>query len=1382
MNEREHEEPVERKKDAPPEKSGRKKRRLLRLAAWSAAGTLGLLLAAGGGGLLFLRSSAGEAWLTRTVNEALHTLPGGLGAEIGSLHGPLPSRILLSKIALHDEQGTWLEADKAELRMDWSSLPRTLTVAELSLENPRLLRLPETTASDTTETAPPMTVSQVHDTVKHLFAEWPDWLPAFRVNSLNIRRATLEETALGIFLQATLEASASLGKDGASCSLTLSRDDVVCTPATVQASLSSELNLDLNAEGSDLGLLSLLPNEAGKALAGTFTLSGKGDATLVSTTLSAEVRESDTQNLVLSTSAKAGFGLTEENALSMLRSALVTLESGPASDRLWAQAGQKNGSLRASISALPMQDVPTGLEISTSLALADMDWTDPALSAVFGRSCTLTGSGSASLSEEKGLSADLKELTLKAEHLQALVRGALHLPDGTLLSASSDMNLHAECSFENTGALIPEFSGTARMTGDISGPLSALNSTVSLSGSRLRIAGTLLEKAKAELSVPQADIPRLLEEIPRVAENMRRSLLAGETEKSTDSPNAAPSSDKLDSPQLPLLTGRARAELLINGQKTGLDTLWTLEENIENLEKKLRVSLDKLDMHLEDNSVTGSLAATLSPAVSPGKTDTVAAWLGLTPPALDGTLKISVPHWAPEARVSGLRISGAPLSMELSLSSAKTQTLKSRGKLADLRIRSPQERLSLSGLNTDIDIRDLWGRPAVHLSAGLEKLRSSSLSLNGLALTAEGGQNGIRASLQSRGDIRCDTSVRWKPGEYTLEKLETEVVPAFLGLSGDTPVGIRLTAPASVRRRGDTLSLPALSMALLPSGTAAVSGSWSPKKLSLNAGVHELDLASFQTFSQEIPSGTLDFEASAAGTLSRPTGNFKLNLKNVKLPGSSLPPVDAELTGRLGISGKRRTLALMLSLPEATRQALGITACDMQASIPFTSPARGVSMPDFRGPLRGDMLLSGELGQIWKLVPLADQRLSGRVDLNASLAGTLSAPELTLHASLDNGRFADLAQGVELRDIRVRVDGDKINVARKSGSRLTLEFSAGDSRKGSVTLNGWFNPANGRLSVNGNIDHLSPLRRQDVTIMLSGTLGVDGSMDDPEVRADITVDKGQIQLADLPGGDIVTLPIEAPGSRAAPPPAPMKGTLNVHVRIPNQFFIRGYGLECEWKGDIRARGPLARPGIIGNIQAVRGGLDVLGKHFKLSEGRISFDGGWPVSPMLNIIMEYTASNITADVTVSGSATKPEISLSSQPTMPQDEIISQIMFGQSAGTLSHVQAIQLAAGAAQLAGLGGPDVMGFGRKLLGLDVFKLNSESTSSDDGNSDMSKTSLEMGTYVLDNVYVGVEQGIGRESETDAVVEIELTPSLEAQAKASSNRTEFGLEWKKNY
>ena len=226
--------------------------------------------------------------------------------------------------------------------------------------------------------------------------------------------------------------------------------------------------------------------------------------------------------------------------------------------------------------------------------------------------------------------------------------------------------------------------------------------------------------------------------------------------------------------------------------------------------------------------------------------------------------------------------------------------------------------------------------------------------------------------------------------------------------------------------------------------------------------------------------------------------------------------------------------------------------------------------------------------------------------------------------------------------------------------------------------------------------------------------------------------------------------------------------------------IRGYGLECEWKGDIRLRGPLTRPGVTGGMQAVRGTLDILGRRFKLSEGEITFDGGWPVSPVLNVVMAYSSSDVTADITLSGTASRPEILLSSEPELPKDEILSRIMFGKEANSLSHVQALQLAAGAAELAGFGGGGVMDLGRRIFGLDVLKFNSDNDGTND--SDTSRTSLEMGTYVRDNVYVGVEQGLGKESETDAVVEIELFPGVEAQAKTSSTRTEVGLEWKKNY
>ena len=133
--------------------SGTRLRRLLRAGALGLAGIVGLAAVTGAGTLFFLRSDMGEAWLTRTVNGAMMKLPSGMSAHVDSVSGPVPSRILLTGITLSDEQGLWLKAAKAELRLDWSALPQALVVAELSLDDPGLLRLPELLPSE--EDTPP---------------------------------------------------------------------------------------------------------------------------------------------------------------------------------------------------------------------------------------------------------------------------------------------------------------------------------------------------------------------------------------------------------------------------------------------------------------------------------------------------------------------------------------------------------------------------------------------------------------------------------------------------------------------------------------------------------------------------------------------------------------------------------------------------------------------------------------------------------------------------------------------------------------------------------------------------------------------------------------------------------------------------------------------------------------------------------------------------------------------------------------------------------------------------------------------------------------------------------------------------------------------------
>src|SRR3546814_19740181 len=56
--------------------------------------------------------------------------------------------------------------------------------------------------------------------------------------------------------------------------------------------------------------------------------------------------------------------------------------------------------------------------------------------------------------------------------------------------------------------------------------------------------------------------------------------------------------------------------------------------------------------------------------------------------------------------------------------------------------------------------------------------------------------------------------------------------------------------------------------------------------------------------------------------------------------------------------------------------------------------------------------------------------------------------------------------------------------------------------------------------------------------------------------------------------------------------------------------------------------------------------------------------------------------------ISGRAQNPQIAFTSTPSLPQDEVMSRILFGESVTNLSATQAIQLAASLNSLRGGGG----------------------------------------------------------------------------------------------
>lgn len=143
--------------------------------------------------------------------------------------------------------------------------------------------------------------------------------------------------------------------------------------------------------------------------------------------------------------------------------------------------------------------------------------------------------------------------------------------------------------------------------------------------------------------------------------------------------------------------------------------------------------------------------------------------------------------------------------------------------------------------------------------------------------------------------------------------------------------------------------------------------------------------------------------------------------------------------------------------------------------------------------------------------------------------------------------------------------------------------------------------------------------------------------------------------------------------------------------------------------------------------------------------------------------------------VTGEAQTPNISLTSSPPLPEDEILARTLFGQSVSQLSPMQALRIARLLAYLSGqrTAGFDPIGKMRQAIGLDTL-----SVSMDDNKG----ATLSAGKYINDHVYIGVYQGVTPESSA-VRVEIDVTDKIEIETLTGvAGESSLGVNWKHDY
>ena len=387
-------------------------------------------------------------------------------------------------------------------------------------------------------------------------------------------------------------------------------------------------------------------------------------------------------------------------------------------------------------------------------------------------------------------------------------------------------------------------------------------------------------------------------------------------------------------------------------------------------------------------------------------------------------------------------------------------------------------------------------------------------------------------------------------------------------------------------------------------------------------------------------------------------------------------------------------------------------------------------------PMSGEVVVNGQIQPIWDVFFGGERTLAGQVDGRAILNGTMNAPLITGRLNLAQGRFRDNGTGLVLNDVTLASRFDDTTA-------LIQTFTATDGAGGTVSGDGRIGLRQG----SGSSFQLALARFRIIdndiaqgraTGPLTVTRGADGNI---QLAGQMAIDEARIEAnPPVPSGVTTMDVVEI--NRAGGDPAgsdevtthrgPQIG-LDIRLRSTgNAVRVVGRGLNVYLSVNARVRGTVARPALSGTARIVRGDYDFAGKRFVFDDrGSVALSTD-PARIRLNLAAVREDPALAATIRVTGTAALPVIVLTSTPQLPQDEILSQVLFGRSASQLSPFEAAQLAAGVASLAGGGGFDVIGNLRELAGLDRLSFSGEA----------SALTVSGGRYITDDVYLEIIGG----------------------------------------
>jgi len=281
------------------------------------------------------------------------------------------------------------------------------------------------------------------------------------------------------------------------------------------------------------------------------------------------------------------------------------------------------------------------------------------------------------------------------------------------------------------------------------------------------------------------------------------------------------------------------------------------------------------------------------------------------------------------------------------------------------------------------------------------------------------------------------------------------------------------------------------------------------------------------------------------------------------------------------------------------------------------------------------------------------ERSSGRLELLGTARGAPADPQIVGTATLVDAGFRVRGQPLELRGLKGKLDF--------SESRILWSDLSGQANDGRIASRGdvrWRRFRAEQLEVAVQLEQVSVRLIEDAPFAASGELTVSGRPGSFRLAGDLDVQRLRYRRAF--GFDTLL----ARANRSSVPGEAPSEWLQLDVALHlKDAAVENNLARAKIVGDVRLTGSNLHPGLVGAIEAGQGSQAFFrGTTFTVTQGAVDFKDRRSLEGVFDVRAESQVRDYLVRLHAFGKTTQPQVLLSSEPGLPEGDIISLLTLG------------------------------------------------------------------------------------------------------------------------